>query len=200
MKTSAGDDQLKPVEYRAAKEMTKAQSYAASLVELAKAEGSLDRVDQDIRLVKATLAEHINLKTALTDSGVPVEQQQRVVEEIFSDKVARVTLNFIRLLIGMGQVGLLPEIADEFARRLEAVENKIIAEVTTAVPMEKQDVDRVAERLSALAGRDVTVRSTVDSSMVGGIVVRMGGKLLDGSVRNQLERLKAQMLIDMRGR
>ena len=188
------------VEFRAAKEMTKAQSYAASLVELAKAEGALDAVDQDLRLLKETISEHLNLKNALIDGGVPMEQKQKVIEEIFSGKVSAVTLNFLTLLSGMGQVEILPQIADEFARRLEAVEKKVIAEVTTAIPLRPEMTMSISKQLAALAGREVTMRLKVDPDIVGGIVVRMGGKLLDGSVRNQLERLRGQMLIDIRGR
>ena len=200
MKTNAGGPQLNPVEYQAAKEMTKADSYAAALVELAKAETGLDIVDKDLRLVKSTLAEHMKLKTALADAGVATEQKQKVIEEVFGGGISQVTLNFLVLLAGMGQIDLLPEVAEKFSRRLEAVENKIVAEVTTAVPMDAEFSARVGERLSALVGREVTIRSSVDPGIIGGIVVRMGGKLLDGSVQNQLERLKNQMLIDMRGR
>jgi len=198
--TNVEGEQPNRTESRAAKEMTKAQSYAASLVELAKAEGALDAVDQDIRLLKATISEHLNLKNALIDATVPIEQKQKVIEEIFSGKVSPVTLNFLTLLSGMGQVEILPQIADEFARRLEAVERKVIAEVTTAVPLGPEITTSISKRLAALAGREVTIRSKVDPGVVGGIVVRMGGKLLDGSVRNQLDRLRNSMLIDMRGR
>ena len=200
MTTNVEGEQPNRTESRAAKEMTKAQSYAASLVELAKAEGALDAVDQDIRLLKATISEHLNLKNALIDATVPIEQKQKVIEEIFSGKVSPVTLNFLTLLSGMGQVEILPQIADEFARRLEAVERKVIAEVTTAVPLGPEITTSISKRLAALAGREVTIRSKVDPGVVGGIVVRMGGKLLDGSVRNQLDRLRNSMLIDMRGR
>lgn len=200
MTTNDGGGQPGRVGDRSNREMTKAQSYAASLVELAAAEGVLDEVDQDLRLVKATIAEHMKLKHALADAGVPAAQKQKVMEEVFSGKVSAVTLGFLTLLSTMHQVGLLPQLADEFARRLETVEKKVIAEVTTAIPLEPEIAAGIGKRLAELAGREVTLRPNVDPGIVGGIVVRMGGKLLDGSVRNQLDRLRNSMLIDVRGR
>ncbi len=198
MKTNAGGEQVGGVEVRAAKEMTKAQSYAASLIELAKGEGVLDAVDEDLRLVNDTIAKHMKLKSTLAETEIPVEQRQKVIDEVFGGRIGGVTLNFLVLLSGMGQVELLPQIADEFARRLEAVEKKVIAEVTTAIPLAPEMEIAVGERLAALVGREVTIRSKVDPTIVGGIVVRMGGKLLDGSVRNQLDRLRNTMMIDLR--
>ena len=204
MKIDAGDGQLMgadgSVELRGRKSRAKAEAYAASLVELAKTEASLEVVDQDLRLVKETLAGHMGLKTTLADPDLPVERKQSVLEEIFGPNVSMVTLNFMQFLAGMGQIELLPEVAANFARRLEAEENKIIAEVTTAVPLEAEFAARLSGRLRDLAGKEVTLRSRVDADLIGGIVVRIGGKLLDGSIRHQLERLRDQMLVDMRGR
>ena len=199
MRTNEGE-QLSRVEVKAAKEMTKAESYAASLVELAKIDAGLDAVEEDLRFVKETVGEHINLRGALADPVVPAEKKQKIVEDIFKAKVADVTLNFIQLLVGMGQVELLPEIADEFTRRLEQVENKVVAEVTTAIDLDDAMVAHLTERLKALTGKQVTVRAKVDPAIVGGIVVRLGGRLLDGSIRHQLERLRQQMSVDLRGR
>jgi F-type H+-transporting ATPase subunit delta len=182
------------------KELTKPQSYAASLAALAKAEDGLDMIDQDLRLIKETLVGHMALRKSLDDSTLPPAHKQSVIEEVFGSKVSPTALNFLQLLVGMGRIDILPDVADAFARLLQSEENKVVAEVTTAIPLEGAFADRLAARLSELTGREVAIRSRVDADIIGGIVVRVDGKLLDGSVRHQLGRMRDQMLMDIRGR
>lgn len=202
MKTDAGNDHGvgQRVGARGNGELTKAEAYAASLVQLAKTEAGLDAVDRDLRLAKSALTEHMALKKALTDPALPVEKKQAVIEELFGVSVSMVTLNFMQLLAGMGQIELLPDVAEAFAKNLEAEENKVIAEVTTAIPVDAAFSARLAGKLREITGRDVTIRPSVDADIIGGVIVRVDGKLLDGSVRKQLDRLREKMLVDLRGR
>ncbi|HEB12316.1 MAG TPA: ATP synthase F1 subunit delta [Actinobacteria bacterium] len=196
MKTEAGHTQAD----QAGKKMTKSESYAASLVALAKSEADLALVDQDLAFVRETLAGHSELKKSLLEKDLPTEKKQRVIEEVFGAKVSMVTLNFVQLLAGMSQIDMLDDVSEDFARRLQVEENKVIAEVTTAVALGDKFSGRLAKRLSELTGREVILRQKVDADIVGGIIVRVDGQLLDASVKNQLSRLREEMIIDMRGR
>ena len=204
MKTNPGDgqlDQVKPEDGLSASMAIDAVSgYARSLVDLAKVEASLDLVDRDLRLVKETLSGHVDLKKTLVDPDLALGKKQAVLRDLFTAKIDDVTLNYVQFLVGMGQTEIIPDIADEFARQLEIEENKVIAEVTTAAPMNAKFSKSLAARLSEISGRQVAIRADVDPDLVGGVVVRLGGKLLDGSVRNQLARLRGKMLDDMRGK
>ncbi len=178
---------------------TQADAFAGSLVELAKGSEGLDAVDRDLRLVKETITSHMDLKKTLTDAGVDSARKQAVLGELFADKLTNTTLQFLQMMVGLNRFDLVLEIGDAFASRLEAAENKMIAEVTTAVPIEADFSDRLAKRLSEMVGREVAIRTRVDADLIGGIIVRIGGKLVDASVRNQLSRMREQMLQDMRG-
>ncbi len=198
MKTEAGHTQPDQV----GKKMTKSESYAASLVALARSEADLALVDVDreLNLVLETLTGHSELKKSLLEKDLPAEKKQRVIEEVFGSKVSKVTLNFVQLLAGMDQIDLLDNVSEDFTVRFQAEENKVVAEVTTAVALDDKFSDRLAKRLSELTGREVILRPKVDAGIVGGIIVRVDGQLLDASVKNQLGRLREEMLIDMRGR
>ncbi|HEB13212.1 MAG TPA: ATP synthase F1 subunit delta [Actinobacteria bacterium] len=196
MKTEASHKQAD----QAGRKMTKSESYAASLVALAKSEADLALVDQELNFVIETLAGHSELKKSLLEKDLPTEKKQRVIEEVFGSKVSKVTLNFVQLLAGVSQIDKLEDVSKDFTRRLQAEENKVLAEVTTAVELDDKFSDRLAKRLSELTGREVILRPKVDAGIVGGIIVRVDGQLLDASVRNQLSRLREEMIIDMRGR
>lgn len=182
------------------KSTSEVAGFAGSLVALAKVGPGLDVVDRDLRLVKETVSGHMDLKRALADPSLPVEKKQTVVRELFDKKISGTTLGFLDLLVGMDRTELIPALADEFASRLEAEENKVIAEVTTAAPMDSEFSKRLARRLSEMAGREVSIRPKVDAGLIGGVVVRIGGKLLDGSVSSRLAKMRDQMMIDMRGK
>ena len=107
--------------------------------------------------------------------------------------VREATLNLIYLLIARGVLGMIAEIADEYQRLVDGYQGIERAEVTTAVPLEETDKHRLEERLEAVIGKKVVVTSEVDPSILGGIVARMGGKLLDGSTRSRLENLKNRL-------
>lgn len=194
MTISTGEEQASGLDVQMGREMNKAQSYAASLIELARAEETLDKVDKDLRLATSTFLGHLDLKNSLVDKSLPASKKEIIIEEVFGDQLCRLTRNFLQLLVGMDQIGLLPEVADEFSKNLEAVENKAIAEVTTAIPLEEEFSARLTKQLSEMTGREVTIRAVVDPAIVGGIVVKVGGKLLDGSIRNQLGRLRDKMV------
>ena len=204
MKTNPPEGQLdqisEQVKVEATKVATEAEYFAGSLVELAKVGGGLDIVDRDLRLIKETIGGHMDLKRTLSEGELPSENKQAVIDGLFRNKISDVTLNFLQLIVGLGRVELLGEIAESFAARLEAEENKVVAEVTTASPLDVKFSRSLAKKLSLMSGREVTIRSKVDPELVGGILVRIGDKLLDGSVRNQLARMREQMLVDMRGK
>ena len=85
------------------------------------------------------------------------------------------------------------DIADEYQRLLNAYRGIDEAEVLTAVPLDDGDKQRLAERLGAVVGKKVIIKAEVDSSLIGGVVARIGGKLIDGSTRSRLEALKKEL-------
>ncbi len=88
---------------------------------------------------------------------------------------------------------MLGDIADEYQRLLDSYRGIEEAEVTTAIPLDDEDKLRLGERLGAIVGKKVVIKPEVDSSLIGGIVARIGGKLLDGSTRSRLEALKREL-------
>jgi F-type H+-transporting ATPase subunit delta len=89
---------------------------------------------------------------------------------------------------------MFPGIAEEYYRLASAVRSKVSAEIITAVPISDEALEKLGAQLRKLTKKDVYLRSRVDESLIGGVVVRVGDKVLDGSVRSKLAQLKKQMV------
>lgn len=197
MKINSADDQLEQIKTTAISKSMPAGNYAAALLQLAKVEESLDTVDQELKLVSQTLSSHLKLKEALT-SQISAEKKQALINEIFQGRLSKTTLSFLSLLLTAGKISLLPEIATAYTELLQAVENKVIAEVTTAVPVSSELLNKLETKLVELTGKRVSLRHKVDPTIIGGLVVRVDGKLIDASVKGQLSKLQEGMVKEVR--
>ena len=103
------------------------------------------------------------------------------------------SLNFLKLLIRKGREDLLEECAREFQVLLAEHTNTASAEVSTAIPLTPYQSARLTQKLQALTGKTILLTATVDAALVGGVVVRIGDTVMDGSVRGKLERLERQL-------
>ena len=151
----------------------------------------LDRWQSDLRKI-ASLGEDAELVALLENPRLHFNDKARLLSEQLGD-INPLALNLVYLLVARGRLSMLGEIADEYQRLLDSYRGIEEAEVTTAIPLDDEDKLRLGERLGAIVGKKVVIKPEVDSSLIGGIVARIGGKLLDGSTRSRLEALKREL-------
>ncbi|MGH8936688.1 MAG: ATP synthase F1 subunit delta [Acidimicrobiia bacterium] len=167
--------------------------YASAIFEVATAEGKLDEVEDELFRVARTLEASSELRDALADPRLPAERKQAVIGDLLEDKASPVTRALVALVVGLGRAKQLPQIADLLVERAAAERNKAVAEVRTAVPLDKRTLDRLAKGLSKATGKQVEVKLVVDPSVIGGVVARVGNTVIDGSVRHRLESLREKL-------
>lgn len=170
-----------------------AVSYARALFELASAEDQVRRVETDLETVVSTIRGHLKLKEVLGDDQFPADKKRDIVRQVFEGKLSPLALNMLVMLIDAGRDDKLAAVAAAFADIAEAGTGAVTAKVTTAVPLTDKLRKELVGKLSAMAGKDVELREAVDESVLGGVVVEMGGQVLDGSVRTRLSEMKDQM-------
>lgn len=197
MKINSANNELEQVKTTAIGKSMPAGNYAAALLQLAKVEESLDTVDQELKLVSQTLSSHLKLKEALS-SQISAEKKQALINEIFQGRLSKIILAFLSLLLTAGKINLLPEIAAAYTDLLQAVENKVIAEVITAVPVSSELLSKLETKLVELTGKRVSLRHKIDPTILGGLVVRVDGKLIDASIKGQLSKLQEGMIKEVR--
>jgi len=169
-----------------------ARPYAKALFELALGQKKLDAWSEALALASAVVADE-RVKKLLTSPHVTIEQLADFVIDVVGDKLDEVGRNFIRVLAANRRLGFLPEIAAIYEKLKAAEENTADVTVTSAVPLDEEQQRKFSQAMSARLKRDVRLHCEVDSTLLGGAVLRADDLVIDGSLRGQLERLSAEL-------
>lgn len=172
------------------KESEIVRGYAQAIWAVAQGEGVLDQVEQELTRIKELLEKNNELQEFLKDPKVAADGKQKAMAEILGGEVSRVTRHGIELAVGQGRGGLLPKVIEAFFRLAAESRKRVTAQVTTAVPLTDEGKEKLEKTLSELTGEPVFLKMSVDPSLVGGFVVQIGERIIDGSVRGRLHRLR----------
>jgi F-type H+-transporting ATPase subunit delta len=165
-------------------------AYAEALFGVARAEGTLGEVEDELFRFSQTLEGSDELREALTDPAIPVARRQQIVEDLLGGKASSTTVAMISLVVGTGRARDLPAIISQLVEMSAAEANKAVAEVRTAVPLNQDQRERLATALGEATGRQVEIKAIVDPAVMGGVVAQVGDTVIDGSVRTRLDRLR----------
>lgn len=172
-----------------------AARYARALFDVALKESKPDLLERELTACVQLLRHHPELQTVLTTPGVPVAGKRGILHALaqragFSSPMSKLLM----MLADRDRLWLLPELREVFRERLMEHQQVARAEVTTATPLPPEDVARLERRISAATRRRVTITATVDASLIGGVVARIGSTVYDGSVATQLARIREQLV------
>jgi ATP synthase F1 delta subunit len=175
-------------------EVTAARRYARALMDVsfASAEGDPGALRPELEAAAALLAERTDLSEALASPAVPVEAKRRLVEAVWRD-TSPLLRRLLTLLVERARVGLLAAIASTYADLWNAARGVLPAEAVSAVPLEADQLAAVERALGRAARRDVELTASVDPEVMGGLMVRMGGLVYDGTVRGRLRALRERL-------
>jgi F-type H+-transporting ATPase subunit delta len=165
-------------------------AYAAALLEIAKAEGSLATVEDELFRVARTIEGKEDLRSVLTDQAVPVDRRQGIVEDLLSGRASPITTALVSFVVGAGRGRDLPAIIDKLVEDAAEERKQAVAEVHSVIPLSDDQRTRLGDALSRATGKQVSVKVVIDPSILGGIVARIGDTVIDGSVRHRLDELK----------
>lgn len=166
--------------------------YALAVMEIARANGTIDHWAEAIDGLGALTAQPAFVG-ALQADGMTDERFQAIVRAAVPD-VAPVELNLFRLLRRKNRLQLGPSVASYYAELRDEEHGIVRATVRTAVPIEEDRAQALSRRLGEQTGATVELQREVDESLVGGAVIRIGDRLLDGSIRSRLRRLRRQLV------
>lgn len=171
-------------------ETDRIDAYAAAMFEVARAEGALQNVEDELFQVARVLESNDELRTALTDQAIPVDRRQGIVEDLLGNRASAVSTALVSFVVGIGRGRDLPAIIDALVKRAAEDRAEAVAEVRSIVPLDDEQRARLAEALSQSTGQKVAVKVIVDPDVLGGLVTQIGDTVIDGSVRTRLNQLK----------
>jgi F-type H+-transporting ATPase subunit delta len=169
------------------------EGYARALFEIARAEGTLDEVEDELFRFARSYESSDALRNALTDEAVPAGKRQAIVEDLLGGKATTTTTQLVSMVVGSGRGRDLPAIIDNLVARASSAKNLAVAEVRSAVPLSGDQQARLAAALANATGKQVNLKAILDPSILGGIVATVGDTVIDGSVRTRVEQLKSRL-------
>jgi F-type H+-transporting ATPase subunit delta len=169
------------------------EGYARGLFEIARAEGTIDEVEDELFRFARSYENSEELRNALSDEQIPASKRQAIVEDLLGGKVTPTTTQLISMVVGSGRARDLPAIVDKLVARASTAKNLEVAEVRTAVPLTADQETRLAAALANATGKQVNLKVVVDPSVLGGLVATVGDTVIDGTVRTRIEQLKSRL-------
>ncbi|HSV29377.1 MAG TPA: F0F1 ATP synthase subunit delta [Candidatus Omnitrophota bacterium] len=171
-----------------------ATRYATALFELAESQGALDQVAGDLKALKAMIRESADLGRLLQSPVLSRADQGKAIAAVAKEaKFTTLTANFLGLVAKNRRLFVLEGIIDAYLGRLAARRGEIAALVASAVPLSKAQLDSLTDTLKKAFGGDVAVNTSVDPSLLGGLVVKVGSRMVDSSLKTKLQHLKLAM-------
>jgi len=167
------------------------EGYARGLFEIARAEGTIDEVEDELFRFARSYESSDQLRNALTDEQIPASKRQAIVEDLLGNKVTSTTTQLISMVVGSGRARDLPAIVDKLVARASSAKNLELAEVRSAVPLTPDQETRLAAALANATGKEVNLKVVVDPTVLGGLVATVGDTVIDGTVRSRLDQLKS---------
>jgi len=165
-------------------------AYARAVLGIARAEGRLSEVEDELFRFARVIEGNDDLRMALANPGLPLDRRAAIVEELLDQRALDVSRAAASFVVGAGRGHDLPAIVDRFVELAAATREHAVAEVRSAVALDESQQQRIAEALARATGKRIEVKVVVDPSVMGGLVATIGDTVIDGSVRHRLEQLK----------
>lgn len=168
--------------------------YANALFGAAKKRGELDTVIGDLESIVALERTSTSLQKFLESPSVLETDKEAMVRTVLRGRVSELVLQFVKLMLRKGRIGNFPIVLDPFRKLVEAELGVVRAEVASAAPVTSEELEQLRTRLAALTGKKVKLETKVDAGLLGGVVVTIGDRVIDGSVRHRLSELREELL------
>ncbi|HEY0167201.1 MAG TPA: F0F1 ATP synthase subunit delta [Jatrophihabitans sp.] len=162
-----------------------------ALLAAAEQDGQLDTVEDELFRFERILADSGELGAALDEAGVPAERRRGLLQSLLGEKVQPITAQLLEHAVTSGRRPTLTLAIDDLLQASAARRERSVARVLSATELTPAQTERLAAALTRLYGREINVRTAVDESVKGGLVVRVGDEVIDGSVASRLAAARA---------
>ena len=179
------------------KDLLVAERYARALYEIARGIHRDDLIELELDNLSKALKNNPDLERFFENPYLKTDEKRKFLQKLYQERreeFYETLLDFFTVLFEKNRFGLIHEIALSFKRIADEAKGQGVAEVRSAVPLGAKQESQIINRLEEIAGYKITVKKEVDSSLIGGIVVKIKNKIIDGSVKFQIDSLKKELV------
>lgn len=174
------------------KETRVASRYARSLILLARSEGKMEEVRDDMLKVDKVVGDNRDLEVMLNSPVIKADMKAKVLDKVFGEMVSSITHRFMQIVVNKGREHLIHEIAEEVEKQYLESQGIVKVEVVSSVPLDESQRGTVMQALESLDANKVELEEKVDPELIGGFVITVGDKQLDHSVAARLRDFRSQ--------
>jgi F-type H+-transporting ATPase subunit delta len=171
-----------------------ALAYAQSLLELAQERNQAEPVGQEMAALRQIVDQNPDIRETLTNPAISIVERAKLLDRAFRHQVSELVFNTLGVLNHKGRLGLLSQISQGYDDLLDELLGKVEVDLTVAQKLTHEQLEQARQQISAALKREAVVHQYVDENVLGGIVLRVGDKLIDASVRYQLQAMREQLL------
>lgn len=170
-----------------------AKRYAEALFEVANEKSLLEQTEKDLQLIVEVIKETEDLMAFLRHPKIDLKAKKELIETNFKDSISTISKNFVYQLIDSGRIEFIGEIYKLFVKYANDARGIVDVEAVTAIPLNESNKEKVLQSFVQKLGKEVHLKNTVDPTLLGGMVVKVGDRVYDGSINKQLEVLKRSL-------
>ena len=171
-----------------------AERYASALFELAKEQNQQIQVEKDLTSFQAMLSDSADLRRLIMSPSFSADEQSKALTAIATKAgIGSLAANFMKVLARNRRLFITQDVIKNFRLIAARARGEVSADVTSAHPLTEPQLQALKDQLKSTVGRDITIQSKVDPSLLGGLVVKVGSRMIDSSLRTKIEQLKVAM-------
>jgi len=178
----------------------KSNYYAQAVFNVARAENMVDQVEDELRQLKDEITNNLELKKNLTDPSIENYEKIKVMLEILGDDGSKAIKSFAAMMIILDAIDSFEQTYKDFVELANQLKRQVSIEVISVIELDKEILNEIKENVDKKTGLDVRIKNVLDKNIIGGIVIKIGDKVIDLSIKDKLEDLKNKLkALDLRG-
>jgi F-type H+-transporting ATPase subunit delta len=174
------------------------KTYSNALFEVALEMDAIDKILAEYTFVVESMNQHPDFYEILTSPKVTTDEKKKIIDTTYQAHISGELINFFKLLIDKKRIDVILKVFDDLAETVDEYKGNVVAKVESVIPLEANEIEVLIKKLNDLTGKNVTVNNVINPDIVGGMIVKIGDKIIDGSVQRKLHDLKndlAQVII-----
>ena len=178
----------------------KSNYYAQAVFNVARAENMVDQVEDELRQLKDDITNNLELKKNLTDPSIENYEKIKVMLEILGDDGSKAIKSFAAMMVILDAIDSFEQTYKDFVELANQLKRQVSIEVISVIELDKEILNEIKENVDKKTGLDVRIKNVLDKNIIGGLVIKIGDKVIDLSIKDKLEDLKNKLkALDLRG-